>query len=55
VKPFENLPTSFWCLMTKGEKYQLKLEGSTLSISSSVLFGKTRLSGFANRTVWFLT
>jgi hypothetical protein len=26
VKPLEDLPTLFRCLMTKGEKYQLKLE-----------------------------
>jgi hypothetical protein len=27
VKPLEDLPNSFWSLMSKGEKSQLKLEG----------------------------
>jgi hypothetical protein len=27
VKPLKDLPNTFWCLMTNGEKYQLKLEG----------------------------
>jgi hypothetical protein len=30
VKPLEDLPNTFWCLMTKGEKYQLKFEGLAL-------------------------
>jgi hypothetical protein len=33
VKPREDLPNTFWCLMTKGEKYQLKLEGLALFYS----------------------
>jgi hypothetical protein len=33
VKPVEDLPNTFWCLMTKGEKYQLKLEGLALFCS----------------------
>jgi hypothetical protein len=36
VKPLEDLPTSFWCLMTKGEEDRLKLEG--LALLFSVLF-----------------
>jgi hypothetical protein len=36
VKPLEDLPNTFWCLMTKGEKYQLKLEG--LAFFCLVLF-----------------
>jgi hypothetical protein len=53
VKPLEDLRNTFWCLMTKGEKYQLKCEGPALLCS--VLFClerldclvlQTRLSGF---------
>jgi hypothetical protein len=36
VKPLEDLPNTFWCLMIKGEKYQLKLEG--LALLRLVLF-----------------
>jgi hypothetical protein len=39
--------------MTKGEKYLLKLEGSTHFVLVYVLSGKIRLSGFANRTAPF--
>jgi hypothetical protein len=39
--------------MTKGEKYRLKLEGSTHFVLVSVLSGKIRLSGFRNWNVWF--
>jgi hypothetical protein len=39
--------------MIKGDKYQLKLEASTHFVLVSVLSEKTRLSGFANQTVWF--
>jgi hypothetical protein len=35
VKHLEDLPNTFWYLMTKGEKYQLKLEG--LAFLCSVL------------------
>jgi hypothetical protein len=51
VKPPEDLPTSFWCLMTKRETYQLKLEGSTHFVLVFVLSVKIRLSGFTNRIV----
>jgi hypothetical protein len=60
VKPLEDLPNTFWCLMTKGEKYQLKLE--CLSLLCSVLFYlekldcpvlQAELSDFANRTIHF--
>jgi hypothetical protein len=49
-------PNTFWCLMTKGEKYQLKLEG--LNLLCSVMFClkksdcpvlQTELSGFAQQ------
>jgi hypothetical protein len=33
VKPLEDLLNTFWCLMTKGEKYQLKLEDLALLCS----------------------
>jgi hypothetical protein len=36
VKPLEDLANTFWCLLTKGEKYQLKLEG--LALLCLVLF-----------------
>jgi hypothetical protein len=45
--PPEDLPTSFWCFMTKGEKIRLKLEGIGSFIFSSVLSRKNGLSGFA--------
>jgi hypothetical protein len=51
VKPLKDLPNSFWCLMTKGEKYQIKLEG--LALLCSVLSGKIELSNFAYQTVRF--
>jgi hypothetical protein len=35
--------------MTKGEKYGLKLEGSTHIVLVSVLSGKIRLSSFAQQ------
>jgi hypothetical protein len=38
--------------MTKGEKYQLNLEGLAF-VFSSAMSGKTRLTGFANRTIRF--
>jgi hypothetical protein len=44
--PPEDLPISFWCFMTKGEKIRLKLEGKTLFYFSSILPGKTELSSF---------
>jgi hypothetical protein len=47
VKPLEDLPNIFWCLMTKGEKYQLKLEELAFFVFNSVLSEKTELSGFA--------
>jgi hypothetical protein len=47
VKPFENLPTSFWCLLTKGEEDRLNLEGSTPCFLNSVLSAKTGLPDFA--------
>jgi hypothetical protein len=59
VKPLEDLPNTFWCLMIKGEKYQLKLEG--LAILCSVLFCleksdcpvlQTGLSGFAQQNFY---
>jgi hypothetical protein len=40
-------PTSFWCFMTKGEKFRLKLEGLALCFSSSGLSEKNGLSNFA--------
>jgi hypothetical protein len=40
VKPLEDLPHIFLCLMIKGEKYQLKLERSTQFVLVSVLFEK---------------
>jgi hypothetical protein len=46
VKPLEDLPTSFWCLMTRGG-YQLKLKGLAHVFLNSIL------SGFANGTVLF--
>jgi hypothetical protein len=49
VKPLEDLPTSFWCLMTKGEKSRLKLKGLSSVFICSVLSGKTRLFGFAQQ------
>jgi hypothetical protein len=36
VKSLEDLPNTFWCLMTKREKYQLNIEG--LPLLCSVLF-----------------
>jgi hypothetical protein len=52
VKPLEDLPISFLCLMTKGEKYRLKLEGSTQFVLVSVMTGKTGLSGFAQQNFY---
>jgi hypothetical protein len=52
VKSFESLPTSFWCLMTKGEEDRLKLEGSTPYFLNSVLFRKTRLFYFAQQNIY---
>jgi hypothetical protein len=49
VKPLEGLPNIFLVLNKKGEKYQLKLEGSTHFVLVSVMSGKTRLSGFAQQ------
>jgi hypothetical protein len=43
----------FLVLNDKGEKYQLKLEGSTQFVLVSVLSGKIRLSSFVNRNVRF--
>jgi hypothetical protein len=43
----------FLVLNDKGEKYQLKLEGSTQFVLVSVLSGKIRLFGFVNRNVRF--
>jgi hypothetical protein len=54
VKPFENLPVSFWCLMKKGEKDRLKLEGSTPCFLGSALSGKTGLSGLALQNFSYL-
>jgi hypothetical protein len=42
----------FWCLMIKGEKYQLNLEGSTQFVLVSILSGKIRLSGFAQQNFY---
>jgi hypothetical protein len=36
VKPLEDIANTFWCLMTKGDKYRLKLEG--IALLCSVLF-----------------
>jgi hypothetical protein len=47
VKPLEDLPYIFLCLITKGEKYRLKLEGSTQFVLVSVLSEKIGLSDFA--------
>jgi hypothetical protein len=56
VKPLEDLPTLFGCLMTKGEKYQLELR--SLAPLCSVMFCleklncpvlQTGLSGFAQQ------
>jgi hypothetical protein len=47
VKPLEDLPHIFLCLMTKGEKYRLKLEGLTQFVLVSVMSEKTGLPGFA--------
>jgi hypothetical protein len=53
VEALKDLSNTFWCLMTMGEKYQLKLEG--LALLCSVLFClkklgclvlQTRLSDF---------
>jgi hypothetical protein len=49
VKPPEDIPNSFWCLMTKGEKYRLKFEGSTQFVLVSVMSEKTGLSDFAQQ------
>jgi hypothetical protein len=38
--------------MTKGEKYRLKLEGSTQFVLVSVLSGKTRLSSFVQQNFY---
>jgi hypothetical protein len=52
--PLEDLPNTFWCLIIKGEIYQLNLKG--LALLCSVLFClekldclvlQTGLSGFA--------
>jgi hypothetical protein len=48
VKPLEDLPNSFWCLMTKGEKSRLKLEGLA-QFFYLFLTGKIRLSGFTQQ------
>jgi hypothetical protein len=45
-------PTSFWCLMTKGEKYRLKLEGSTQFVLVSVMSEKIGLSDFAQQNFY---
>jgi hypothetical protein len=47
VKPLEDLPYIFLCLITKGEKYRLKLEGSTQFVLVSILSEKIGLSDFA--------
>jgi hypothetical protein len=52
VKPLEDLPNTFWCLMTKREKYQLKLEDPSSFVSSSVLSEKTGLSDFAQQNLY---
>jgi hypothetical protein len=53
-------PNTFWCLIIKGEKYQLKLERLTILCSVQFCLEKldcpvlqTGLSSFANRTVQF--
>jgi hypothetical protein len=45
-------PPPFWCLMTKGEKHQLKLEGLTHVFLIFVLSGKTRLSSFVQQNFY---
>jgi hypothetical protein len=59
VKPLEDLPNTFWCLMTKGEKYQLKVKG--LALLCSILFClekldcsvlQTGLFGFAQQNFY---
>jgi hypothetical protein len=50
---FQRPPQLFLVLSDNGGERRLKLQGSSFSLSSAVLFGKTKLFGFANRSIQF--